>query len=465
MKNQKTILIGAFLTMAVVVIFVALQQGIKSTVPQYLVSPEIREANALKIEEARTKAERMKYIDQEWEFAESARKHEAAIKNIPQDALFWNAVAWSILASSIVAFLILVTLAGLTGKQLATANPDALMMIFMTAFPRSKEHWKFLTANARLEQVREKNLALSPQQQVAIIDAEEPLNIALPLVIPPASKCLEMGLISQEGDRFLYGFDTETGEPHFGNLKTAKSDIAIVGGKQRGKTWNAVNLAVQQFYKGAQGVVIDIHSANDKSFTSYMSAWKDKKSLLWCGERKQVKDTLQFIIDEIDRRLAQATYDHRLVIVADECLQLAQIAPELFKESILRVVTEGDKIGMTFIGISHSWQGKRQANEMRDNIFIGISHFAKPGQSNMLFKNNSVAKMTSDLRDGQFILRDELTEVHKLSVPVWDRATLQKMADDAPEHALATGQRLDVEQPRPKLEVIPFNRGKRIDKF
>jgi hypothetical protein len=433
MKKKLPVYIALFLVVCTVFVLATVRDIAKETASVYQLDAATKRQYAIEVEAARTKAEKLRQIALQWEYEKEAQKHRADIENIPNVMRFRAAVAWAILVSCVSGFLIIVFFVGMTGKQISTANPDALVLAMMTAFPKSKEHWQFLTASKRVEQAQ---LRLTPQQELEIIDADSPINIALPLVVPPASKCLEMGLISQDGDRFLYGFDVDTGEPHFGNLKESKSDIAIIGGKQRGKTWNAVNIAVQHFYKGAQGIVIDIHSRNEKSFTSYLADWKENPSIKWCEDRNQVTETLQFIVAEIDRRLKLKTYEHRLIIVADECLQLAQIAPDLFRESILRVVTEGDKIGMNFIGISHSWQGKRQANELRDNIFIGISHFAKPGQSNMLFKDNDVAKMTESLKDGQFVMRDEKTEVHRLSVPVWDSATLKRMADSAPVYPL-----------------------------
>jgi hypothetical protein len=418
----------SFIVLCIVLIVRFLATPINSVDPRKLSNADMKE-----IQRVKAAAEMWQWEELLKEAKFEVKKYDYKISRIPQTAFFWSVAAWSALGACIFSVLILVTFSGITGKQLMTANPDAVVLALMTVFPKSKEHYNFLRESKRTERAA---LQLSPQQELEIINADRPINIALPLVVPPASKCLEMGLISQNGDRFLYGFDVDTGEPHFGNLKESKSDIAIIGGKQRGKTWNAVNIAVQHFYKGAQGIVIDIHSRNEKSFTSYLADWKENPSIKWCEDRNQVPETLQFIVAEIDRRLKLKTYEHRLIIVADECLQLAQIAPDLFRESILRVVTEGDKIGMNFIGISHSWQGKRQANELRDNIFIGISHFAKPGQSNMLFKDGDVAKMTESLKDGEFVMRDEKTEVHRLSVPVWDSTTLKRMADSAPVHPL-----------------------------
>jgi hypothetical protein len=440
----------SFILLCIVLIVRFLATPINSADPRKLSNADIRE-----IQRVKAAAEIWQWEELLKEAKFEVKKYDYKISRIPQTAFFWTVAAWSALGACILSVLILVTFAGITGKQLMIANPDAVVLALMTLSPKSEAHYKFLQEAKKTERAA---LQFSPQQELEIIDADSPINIALPLVVPPASKCLEMGLISQDGDRFLYGFDTETGEPHFGNLKESKSDIAIIGGKQRGKTWNAVNIAVQHFYKGAQGIVIDIHSQNEKSFTSYLSDWKENLSIKWCEDRNQVTETLQFIVAEIDRRLKLKTYENRLIVVADECLQLVQIAPKLFKESIMRIVTEGDKIGMNFIGISHAWKGAKYDTELRDNIYIGISHLAKPGQSNMLFKDNEVAKMTESLKDGEFIMRDEKTEVHRLSVPVWDSTTLKRMADSAPVHPLVID---DIPQQVPSSVAILAERRNR----
>jgi hypothetical protein len=146
MKKQIPILIGFFLTVCVAIFAFYAREIAHDTNPTYLVSESVRKQNAIDIEAKRTHAEKMRYIDLAWEYRKSADEHIADIKNIPQDILFWNAVRWAILSSSVAAFVILVIMAGLTGKQLATANPDALVLGIMAVFPKSKEHWRLASA-------------------------------------------------------------------------------------------------------------------------------------------------------------------------------------------------------------------------------------------------------------------------------------------------------------------------------
>lgn len=261
----------------------------------------------------------------------------------------------------------------------------------------------------------------------ALKGIEEPIDIRVQRKTT-AQECLDMRLINTDKDTFLWGFDHDE-QPNTLKIRDKGFKVAIIGETNQGKTFEALSLTAQSRLKGYHGIYIDLHANSERSFKKYMGSLADSPSIFWCTRPEDVVDTLEMIHTMILSRFDNG-FEHRVLIVIDDTLGIAgdDEYKDLFNKVLTKAVTEGPKVGVSVMLISHNWQAETISKKLRSNLSERIAYHCDSAESRLLFQNKKAANMTPALSPGHFVLLDAAKDVYELHAPHWTADTIDKIA-------------------------------------
>ncbi len=353
---------------------------------------------------------------------------ERANMSARDDATFWGVF-------TVCALSVLMVVGGLivTSVKISTANPDAIVLGMMTLFPKSKEHYRFLTESKRFERdyLKLNSGGIYATEQ----DKQHAIEIfpETPKQIPDALECFERGMIPKDGGNFLHGLHTQEGDNVHINFQESKTGMKIIGDQGFGKSNTLCFFAGQALYKGWGVLCIDIHHPGDESFVAGLGALADTPNVKVFAEEEEIIQAFCFLDKLLKYRLANKP-DVPVLIEIDELLgtlhDLKNNHDVNAEATIYNILTQGRKADMWLVGAGHLWKAKKITTDIKNAMKIQVLHKTAKQEGKIFCDDLDAAKKAENLTEGQTITILPDRRIVPVTVPLWTSDAANRVLRD-----------------------------------
>jgi DNA-binding transcriptional regulator YiaG len=115
------------------------------------------------------------------------------------------------------------------------------------------------------------------------------------------------------------------------------------------------------------------------------------------------------------------------VFVTDETIQLCELYSFL-TSIVFRLATEGRKVEMYELCLSHSWKHTIINTEVRDSLVSKVAHKCKKKAANLLLQNSEQSNIVPTLKTGQTLFVPTSGDAEILTIPKIARTDMDNIA-------------------------------------
>jgi hypothetical protein len=243
--------------------------------------------------------------------------------------------------------------------------------------------------------------------------------------VPTFGELLRSGHIAS--DRPLV-FGYAHGVPKTGTWKDIYSN-ATGGQSGSGKTNTLRSLIAQSVIQGVHFWIVDYHWPHEESLLASLGHVKDSLYVSYADKPIDVRPLLEQVDATIDRRKRNEEPSTPIrVLCIDELLQIVKNCN--YAETVIeRIGTEGRKFGVYGLFSAQSWKAKNIDTTARDNLTSIFAHYMKPNQAKVLLQDSDRERQVKKLRQGQMLFcpRNGMDEV--IDVPFCSQEDIKLVAN------------------------------------
>lgn len=225
---------------------------------------------------------------------------------------------------------------------------------------------------------------------------------------------------SMPNDKFLMGYDMETGKPIHAGWKALYS--ALIGGQSgSGKSTLIRNILAQSALQGGRFVVIDPHyGAGEESLGASLLPLRGRMVCDVASNDRQMIEALRFVADVGKRRLAGQDSDKSpLILVVDETtglLSRGAVADDL--QNVLgQISQETRKVGVFALCIGQQFHSSFFDTTVRNSFVSQLSCRARRDVARTQSGNTEFGRVAETLTTGQCVWMTPAGEMWRVAVP------------------------------------------------